>query len=54
MSLQPIAETLKPRRLRGVRRYTVPLVVALAAVALFDFVTAADVRDAMAAYAAVH
>jgi hypothetical protein len=54
MSLQSIAATVPAPRLHGVRRFTVPLVVALAAAALYDFATAADIRDAMAAYAAVH
>ncbi|MFT4046672.1 MAG: hypothetical protein QM661_08250 [Solimonas sp.] len=54
MSLQSIAASVPTSRIQGVRRFTVPLFVVLAAAALYDFATAADVRDAMAAYAAVH
>ncbi len=54
MSLQSFAATVTASRPRGIRRFTAPLVVALAAAALYDFAAATDVRDAMVAYAAVH
>ena len=54
MSLQSITASVPAARLHGVRRFTVPLVVVMAAVALYDLATATDVRDTLAAYAAVH
>jgi hypothetical protein len=53
MSLQSIAASVPTRRLQGVRRFTVPLFVALAAVALYDTVTTTNVGDATAIAVAV-
>lgn len=53
MSLQSIAASVPTRRLQGVRRFTVPLVVALAAVTLYDTATTTDVGAALAMAAAV-
>lgn len=53
MSLQSIAASVPIRRLQGVRRFTVPLFVALAAVALHDTATTTDAGDAMTMAVAV-
>ncbi|HET8882192.1 MAG TPA: hypothetical protein VFM56_08460 [Solimonas sp.] len=53
MSLQSIAASVPIRRLQGVRRFTVPLFVALAAVALHDAAMATGVHDAMTMAVAV-
>lgn len=51
MSLQTIAATVAATRPRGVRRYTVPLVLALAALALYDVATLPAPRGAPATHA---
>jgi hypothetical protein len=48
MSLQSIAASVPTRRLQGVRRVTAPLFVALAAVALYETVTATGAHHAIA------
>jgi hypothetical protein len=54
MSLQSIAASVPTRRLQGVRRFTVPLFVALSAVALYNAAAATGVHDAIAMAVAVH
>jgi hypothetical protein len=53
MSLQSIAASVPTRRLQGVRRFTVPLFVALSAVALYNAAAATGVHDAIAMAVAV-
>lgn len=52
MSLQTMAATVAVTRPRGVRRYTVPLVLALAALAVYDVATVPASRAAPPAQAA--
>ncbi|WP_157622911.1 hypothetical protein [Solimonas soli] len=54
MSLQSITASVAASRPHGVRRFTAPLVVALAAVALCDIAAAPGLRAAAAAYGAAH